>query len=206
MTEAPEDSAHDPLPSTAPTEPAVNIGSWVAFASVVISVLVDLGVPLTDAQQRLVYLLAIFLAPVLSALVIRSKVYSPATVERIVQTMQARVRGADLDSADAVARQQAVELLYPAVHALVTGQAQDPQSGPQSGPQTAPRSPQGDPPVVYPLLAGPSTQAPLSGTQGRFDPDYYTEKTTAMGSVPAMDPRDWSTGENPYFGGRHHSR
>lgn len=183
----PDDYSHDPLPTVAPAEPAMGIGAWMALGSLVVSVLLDIGLPLSDTQQRWMYLLVIFLGPILCSVVIRSKVFSPATVDEIVQTLQSKLRGADLESSDAIAREQALAMLYPAVHALLTMGQSTPSAAPSVS-QTAPQPV----PVVYPLLSSQGPQEPAE--RPRFDPDYYTEKTTAMRTAPSF---------RPYTPGRH---
>lgn len=118
----PDDPAHDPLPTTAPTEPAMTIGAWTALISLAIGILADLGLPLTDAQQRWVYLLAVFFGPVVSGLLTRNKVFAPSTVDQITQSLHWRLRSAELDASDAIATQKVLEALYPALHAILDAQ------------------------------------------------------------------------------------
>lgn len=65
------------------TEPAVIVGAITAGATAVIALLVAFGVDLTAEQQAAVLGVVAVAAPVIAGLVIRGRVYAPATVDAI---------------------------------------------------------------------------------------------------------------------------
>ncbi len=82
-------STPDPLPQVpepgAPKEPLLTVGTIGSGVTAVLALLVAFAVPLTQAQQVAILGVALFGAPFLVAAVGRSRVFSPATVRRMVQ-------------------------------------------------------------------------------------------------------------------------
>ena len=66
------------------TEPSVIIGGITAFVTAAIGLLVAFGLDITDEQKNAILAMTAVLAPVIASVVIRSKVYAPATVREIV--------------------------------------------------------------------------------------------------------------------------
>lgn len=60
-------------------EPAWTIGAISTAVAGVLALLIAFGVPLTDAQQAAILGVIAGVAPLITALVIRGKVYSPST-------------------------------------------------------------------------------------------------------------------------------
>ena len=71
------------------TEPARLIGAVTALVTAGIALLVAFGVPLTDTQQIAILSVVAAVAPLLAALVIRERVYAPATVAEFTEHHQA---------------------------------------------------------------------------------------------------------------------
>ena len=71
------------------TEPARLIGAVTALVTAGIALLVAFGVPLTDTQQVAILSVVAAVAPLLAALVIRERVYAPATVAEFTEHHQA---------------------------------------------------------------------------------------------------------------------
>ena len=67
------------------TEPARLIGAVTALVTAGIALLVAFGVPLTDTQQVAILSVVAAAAPLLAALVIRERVYAPATVAEFTE-------------------------------------------------------------------------------------------------------------------------
>jgi hypothetical protein len=65
------------------TEPAQLIGYITAAVSAAIALLVAFGVDLTDDQTAAILGIVAVAAPIISGIITRSKVYAPASVEKI---------------------------------------------------------------------------------------------------------------------------
>lgn len=68
-----------------PREPLLRTGTVGSGVSLVLTLLVVFGVPLTMEQQVAILGVAVFLAPCIVAAVGRRGVYSPASVQRLVE-------------------------------------------------------------------------------------------------------------------------
>jgi hypothetical protein len=90
------------MPSTEPKEPAVSSGLTVGFATLLVNGLVVVGAPLNFEQKTYLVGALTFLAPIIAGFVIRSKVFSPKTVEQIQAYWQLVV--ADKDRAIAAVK------------------------------------------------------------------------------------------------------
>lgn len=64
-------------------EPAVSVGLILTAITSLFAVGVAFGLPITDDQQTAILGLVAAVAPIVAAVLIRGKVYSPATVDRI---------------------------------------------------------------------------------------------------------------------------
>lgn len=78
-----------PLPSTpnlstAPSEPLLTVGTIGTVVASALVLLVAFGAPLTEEQRAAVLALVAALAPVITAWIGRSKVFSPHTVARML--------------------------------------------------------------------------------------------------------------------------
>ncbi len=74
-------------------EPARAVGSVVAVATALVGVLVAFGVGINDTQARAVVALVIALgaaAPFIAGMLIRNRVYSPATVAKMLRLKDGR--------------------------------------------------------------------------------------------------------------------
>lgn len=74
---------HNPNPDSA--EPLVSVAAVTAVGAAVVGLLVAFGLDLTDAQQKGILGVLAALAPVVVAAWGRRKVYSPATVARLMR-------------------------------------------------------------------------------------------------------------------------
>ncbi|WP_431976193.1 hypothetical protein [Micromonospora haikouensis] len=71
-------------PASEASEPLVTVGTITAGATAVIATTIAFGVPLsTDQRTALLGLVAVF-APLVVAMIGRGRVYSPATVARLL--------------------------------------------------------------------------------------------------------------------------
>lgn len=66
------------------SEPLWSVGGVTAAVTAVLAVVTAFGLPLTDAQQAAILGLVAVVAPLVVALIGRTRVYAPATVERLV--------------------------------------------------------------------------------------------------------------------------
>lgn len=64
-------------------EPAALVGTITAFVAALISLLVAFGLDLTPEQRDALLGLTAVLAPIIAAIVIRSKVWSPASTQAV---------------------------------------------------------------------------------------------------------------------------
>lgn len=71
----------DPVPAG---EPALSRAGLVALATAVVSLLVAFGVPLTGDQRSAILGLVAVVAPIVAGVAARSRVFSPATVKRLL--------------------------------------------------------------------------------------------------------------------------
>ncbi len=65
-------------------EPAVLVGSLTSLLSAAMGLVVAFGLPLTAAQQTAILGLMAVYGPIVVGRIVRSKVYSPATVRKLV--------------------------------------------------------------------------------------------------------------------------
>jgi len=72
------------------SEPATIVGTITGIAAAVVTLVVVFGLALTVAQQAAILGLVAVVAPVLSGIITRSKVYSPDSAARIAQEAGAR--------------------------------------------------------------------------------------------------------------------
>jgi hypothetical protein len=71
------------------TEPAQIVGYITSAATAVIALLVAFGMDITKEQTAAILGVVAVVAPIVAALVIRSKVYAPASVEKIAEEQYA---------------------------------------------------------------------------------------------------------------------
>lgn len=72
-------------PRPGSTEPLWSLGGVTAAVTALLAAVTAFGVPLTETQQTAILGLAAVVAPLAVALIGRSRVYAPATVERLVR-------------------------------------------------------------------------------------------------------------------------
>ena len=73
-----------PVPTgVAKTEPATLVGMITALVSAVIALAVAYGVDIDDSQSTAIMGLIAVLAPIIAAIVTRSRVYSPASTQKV---------------------------------------------------------------------------------------------------------------------------
>ena len=73
-----------PDPDTAPAEPLLTVGVIAAAAVALLALLVAFGVPVTNGQQAAVLGVLAVLAPPVTVLVGRGRVWSPRSVTRLM--------------------------------------------------------------------------------------------------------------------------
>lgn len=71
-------------PETAPSEPLISVGGITAAVTAVIGLLVAYGLHISDGQQSAILGVVAVLAPLIVALLGRRRVFSPATVARLL--------------------------------------------------------------------------------------------------------------------------
>jgi hypothetical protein len=128
------------MPSTDAKEPAVSTGSVIAGGTLLVNGLILFGVPLEPDQKLYIVSLISFLAPLIAGLIIRFKVFSPASVDKIVQALRlekyAAERTARAATAEAVAARTAVQAAQDTISLAVQGvMAQLPQNRPAAAPE-----------------------------------------------------------------------
>ncbi|MEU7617174.1 hypothetical protein AB0B27_13920 [Micromonospora rifamycinica] len=74
-----------PNPESAPTEPLLTVGSLTALVTAVLALVVAFGLPVSDAQQTAILGVVAVVAPLVVMAVGRGRVWSPATVARLVE-------------------------------------------------------------------------------------------------------------------------
>ncbi|MFE7869776.1 hypothetical protein ACFUYE_05425 [Micromonospora humida] len=74
-----------PSPESAPTEPLVTVGVVTAAVTAVLALLTAFGLPVSDDQQTAILGLVAVVAPLVVMAVGRSRVWSPATVARLME-------------------------------------------------------------------------------------------------------------------------
>lgn len=74
---------HTPDPDS--TEPLVTVGSLTAAATALLALLVAIGLDLSADQQSAILGVVAVVAPIVVAVVGRRRVYSPATVARLLR-------------------------------------------------------------------------------------------------------------------------
>lgn len=72
------------IPDPDSTEPLLSTGTVTALATAVLALLVAFAVPLDDDQQAAILGVVAVLAPIVVAWVGRGRVYSPATVSKLL--------------------------------------------------------------------------------------------------------------------------
>ena len=73
-------------------EPAALVGTITGLAAAILTALIAFGVDLDQTQHDALLGLVAVAAPIIAGIVIRGKVYSPETVERMGQGDNARQR------------------------------------------------------------------------------------------------------------------
>jgi hypothetical protein len=160
-TETPVD-----LPSTSPTEPSMNTGTAAAFAGVIINSLILFGIPLSTNTKVVIVLGVTLLLPIVVGVLVRRKVFSPASVDKIVAEMQKQIETAKTEATNSrmelVAAQAAHQASMGAVRTTVTeafpALAQGLLNGPVSPPPAARVDPVADPATD----AFPAQERPVS--------------------------------------------
>lgn len=77
-------------PSTEPAEPLLTVGAITTAGTVLLGLLVAFGLHLSDDQRQAILAALAVLAPLITAIWGRSKVYSPRTAARLVQDARRR--------------------------------------------------------------------------------------------------------------------
>lgn len=72
-----------PPTGVAKTEPAAMVASMTAAATAILALLVAYGFDVSPEQQAAILGVVAVVAPVVAGLIIRSKVYSPATTQKL---------------------------------------------------------------------------------------------------------------------------
>lgn len=72
------------IPDPASTEPALKVGAIVALVGAILAAVAAFGLKLTPEQTAAVMSLTTIAAPLVSAWFTRSRVYSPATVAKLI--------------------------------------------------------------------------------------------------------------------------
>ncbi|MEU4640816.1 hypothetical protein [Micromonospora sp. NPDC023814] len=73
-----------PTPTSEASEPLFTVGTITAAATAVITVLIAFGLPISDDQQTAILGVVAVAAPLVVAALARGRVYSPATVSRLL--------------------------------------------------------------------------------------------------------------------------
>lgn len=133
------------LPSTAPTQPALTTGSFIGISGLIVNILVLIGVPLTPETKTWVVLGVTLLGPVVAGLLIKGKVFSPATVDAIVQQMRDRLDQANGEivamRAATVARDAAHQVALDTVQGTVVSALSQIQASSTPAPQPSASQP-----------------------------------------------------------------
>lgn len=76
------------IPSTAPSNPAIQTSAYVSFATLLVNGLALFAIPISDDQR--IYLIGTiaFIVPMVAGVLIRFKVFSPKTVEQLEAAYQ----------------------------------------------------------------------------------------------------------------------
>lgn len=80
----PDTGLPDVPPPGAPREPLLNVGTVVTLCTAILGALVAWGVKISDDQQAALLALLAVLAPIIVALIGRTKVWSPASVRAAI--------------------------------------------------------------------------------------------------------------------------
>lgn len=173
-----------PLPSDRATEPAVSSGSLVGAASLVVSALVSFGIPL-DSSQKLVIIAGItFIAPVITGVLIRAKVFSPETYYAVVEQLTNRITEAQRAVTEAKAAMNAQDVAHSASLEAVKAAIVPVMT------QIANQAPPQAPPPYYPPPQGWGPQAPPQPPQ-----------QPAWSQYPPPQ-QGWENAPPPYDGGQ----
>jgi hypothetical protein len=163
-----------PQVSTEKAEPAISTGAVITAATLLFDGLILFGVQVGAEQKTYLLSVVTLLAPMITSLIIRTKVWSGRSVMAIVEQHKIQLaekeREADLANARAAAAHAAVT----AVQGLIAPPPQRPAEPPRSAP-----APQGQRPVpdrVYGLYGG-QERDPV----GRINPRTRVQ--------PAVEPR-----------------
>lgn len=84
LTPEPTSLPAAPDPRTASSEPLLTVGAVTALVVAVVALLVSLGLHISDAQQAGILAVVAAVAPIITAVWGRAKVYSPRTVVRLL--------------------------------------------------------------------------------------------------------------------------
>lgn len=172
MADAAQGESVVDIPTDAPKEPARTTGAIVAGATLLINGLVLFGILTLSSDQKLYLVTATgFLAPLVAGLWIRGKVFSPATVDKLISNFR---KAAD-DSATALSQAKsetaATKAAIQAVQAVIP-QVVQALNVPQSPDQGPPDGSAGPPPL---------------GQLGRSQPARSAD-TRELPQVPAQQP------------------
>lgn len=153
------------VPSTEPAEPALSTGGIVAGTTLLINGLVMFGLTITPEQKLYLIALITFAAPLLTALWIRFKVWSPRTVDRIISEFRQREathqRQIDQAKAEVVAARAASDAVQASIPSVVQGLVgslgpQQPLNGSLSAPEPEPLRPPSERVYGLPQTAQPA--------------------------------------------------
>lgn len=81
-----------PTPATESSEPLYTVGTITAAATAVIALLIAFGLPISDDPQSAILGVVAVAAPLVVAAIARGRVYSPATVSRLLARRQEDLR------------------------------------------------------------------------------------------------------------------
>ncbi|GAB2951793.1 hypothetical protein GCM10027280_45230 [Micromonospora polyrhachis] len=80
-----------PASGSEPAEPLVTVGTITAGVTALLALLVAFAVPISDTQQTAILGVVAVIAPLVVAAVGRRRVYSPATVNRLIHVSRNRL-------------------------------------------------------------------------------------------------------------------
>lgn len=202
MTDEQQSSLGDDNPPSAQSgEPAAATGAIVAGSTILINGLIMFGITTFTPDQKAYLLAAVaFLAPAIAGAWIRFKVWSPKTVDQLVQRFQGRIHEAHRETerarAEAAAARSATsavqEAIPMAIQGLATHLAQQTLTAPPppaDDPQEPAERPHGLDPILppSPRVYGPLGAAPGGEETRSLPADFRWEERDEMAG-PMTDP------------------